>query len=115
MDSNTVASKAAAVVTPKQTKPLPALASPTVKVPDQLRETIAKRCAEIGESFSVATIKMWIDLLKKEKRIAPDMVIDLSAQRGMAQARTKEQLATYELEITTLRAELAALKAAVKK
>ena len=52
-----LAEEAAAVETAED-KPLPALAQPTVSLPEEIRQAIALRCRELKESFSVKTSKM---------------------------------------------------------
>lgn len=90
-------------------KPLPALVSPTVNLVIELRQAIAKRCRETAESFSVVTNKMWLKLLKAEKRVAESLEPDFSVKRiggGM-----KLKLEEKDTEITELKRQLAEAKA----
>lgn len=96
----------------KKEKPLPALISPTVNLVIELRQAIAIRCRDTGESFSVVTNKMWLALLKKEGKVAADLAPDFSAKRvggGM-----KLKLEEKDAEIADLQKQLAELKAAKK-
>lgn len=104
---------AAAATTPEVEKPLPAMASPTVNLPVELREAIALRCRDTGESFAVKTSKMWFELLKAEKRVDQKLEIDFSVKRGGGGAgKAKEELAVALKQIADLQAKLAeALKA----
>lgn len=105
--------KSAETAKEKKDKPLPALVSPTVNLATELRQAIALRCKETGESFSIVTNKMWFDLLKKEGKVKPDLVIDFSARRvgggGMKKLREEK-----DAVIAKLNAELEALKAGKK-
>jgi len=96
----------------KKEKPLPALVSPTVNLVVELRQAIAIRCRDTGDSFSLVTNKMWLKLLKEEKRVKAELEPDFSAKRigGGAKAKLEEKDAT----IAKLLAELEALKAAKK-
>lgn len=96
----------------KKDKPLPALVSPTVNLVVELRQAIALRCRETEDSFSLVTNKMWLKLLKEEKRVKADLAPDFSAKRvsGGAKAKLEEKDKT----IAALEAELAELKAAKK-
>ena len=95
-------------------KPLPALASPTVNLPDEIRQAIAIRCRDTDKSFSIVTCEMWIDLLKKEKRVPAELTIDLTPKRVAPGARFKEKETEYQTAIATLKAEIEKLKAAKK-
>ncbi len=96
----------------KKEKPLPALVSPTVNLVIELREAIALRCRNTGESFSIVTNKMWLDLLKKEKLVKIDLAPDFTAKRiGGGLAKKVEE---KDKVIEELQKELAALKAAKK-
>jgi len=96
----------------KKEKPLPALVSPTVNLVIELRQAIAIRCRDTGDSFSLVTNKMWLDLLKKEGKVKADLKPDFSAKRvgGGLKLKVEERDKTIE----ALRAELAALKATKK-
>ena len=111
-DAKTLETAAQKVET-QQEKPLPTLAAPTVSLPMEIRQTIALRQKELGESFSISTTKLWVELLKKEKRIAADLEIDLTPKRGGGFAVLKEAKETLENEVARLKAELA--KAQAKK
>jgi len=95
-------------------KPLPALVSPTVNLAIELRQAIAIRCRDTGDSFSIVTNKMWLEMLQKEGKIAKDLVIDFSAARGKGGGGAKAKLAEKDAKIDALMAEIAALKAAKK-
>lgn len=97
----------------KKDKPLPAMVAPTVNLPEELRAAVAKRCKETEESFSIATVKMWIAMLKKEGRVPQTLEVDLTPKRG-GFAATKEQLTAASDEIAKLKAEIAQLKAGKK-
>lgn len=96
----------------KKVKPLPALVSPTVNLVVELRQAIAIRCRDTGDSFSLVTNKMWLKLLKDEKRVKLELEPDFSAKRvgGGAKAKLEEKDAT----IAKLMAELEVLKAGKK-
>jgi len=96
----------------KKEKPLPALVSPTVNLVIELRQAIAIRCRDTGDSFSLVTNKMWLDLLKKEGKVKADLQPDFSAKRigGGMKVKLEEKDAT----IAKLMAELETLKAAKK-
>lgn len=104
--------KTAEKVKEKKVKPLPALVSPTVNLVIELRQAIAVRCRDTGESFSLVTNKMWLDLLKKEGKVKADLAPDFSAKRvsGGLALKVKEKDET----IAKLLAELEALKATKK-
>lgn len=96
----------------KKSKPLPALVSPTVNLVVELRQAIAIRCQQTGESFSIVTNKMWLKLLKEEKRVKAELEPDFSAKRvggGM-----KKKLEEKDAVIAELQKELEAAKAAKK-
>jgi len=97
----------------KEEKPLPALVSPTVNLVVELRQAIALRCRETGESFSIKTNQMWLALLKKEGKVKADLAPDFSVKRGGGGA-SKEKLAEKDKIIEDLQAQLATLKAAKK-
>lgn len=97
----------------KKVKPLPALVSPTVNLAIEIRKAIAIRCRDTGDSFSLVSNRLWIDLLKKEGKIKADLNPDLSAKR-VGGAATKAKLAEKDETIATLQKELAALKASRK-
>jgi len=97
----------------KEEKPLPALVSPTVNLVPELRQAIAKRCRETGESFSIVCNKMWLAMLKKEGRVKADLEPDFSVKRGggtawKAKAEEKDGI------IEDLKKQLAAAKASKK-
>lgn len=92
----------------KAKKPLPTLAQPTVTLPVEIRQAVALRCRETGESFSQKSTRMWIDLLKAEKRVATNLEIDLSVARG---GGLRKKLEEKEGEIEELRRQLGELKA----
>jgi len=96
----------------KKVKPLPALVSPTVNLVIELRQAIAIRCRDTGDSFSLVTNRMWLDLLKKEGKVKADLQPDFSAKRigGGLKLKVEERDATIE----ALQKELAALKATKK-
>lgn len=104
--------KDAAKTKEKKDKPLPALVSPTVNLAIELRQAIAKRCRDTGESFSLVSNKLWLVQLKKENLVKADLNPDFSAKRigGGAKAKLEEK----DKLIADLQAELAALKAARK-
>ncbi len=91
-------------------KTLPVLAQPTVSLPVEIRQAIAIRCRDQKESFSIKSVRLWIDLLKSEKRIAADLKVDLSAKRG-GFAGMKEKIEEKDATISELKAQLAALQA----
>lgn len=93
----------------KKEKPLPALVSPTVNLVQELRQAIAIRCRDTGESFSIVTNKMWFELLKKEGKVKVDLVIDFSAKR--VGGGLKKKVEDRDAEIVKLKEELEALKA----
>lgn len=96
----------------KKDKPLPALVSPTVNLVIELRQAIAIRCRDTGLSFSLETNKMWLKLLKDEKRVKADLAPDFSAKRvggGM-----KLKLEENDKTIAELKATIAKLQAAKK-
>jgi len=94
-------------------KPLPALVSPTVNLAIELRQAIALRCKDTGESFSIVTNKMWFEMLKKEGKVKPDLVVDFSARR-VGGGGGKKKLEEKNAEIAALQKELAMLKASKK-
>lgn len=99
----------------KADKPLPALVSPTVNLVIEIRQAIALRCRETGESFSIVTNKMWLSMLKQEKRVKADLAPDFSVKRGGGGgAAAKEREAAKDKVIAELQKELATLKAAKK-
>lgn len=96
----------------KKNKPLPALVSPTVNLVVELRQAIAHRCRETGESFSLVTNKMWLTLLKKEGKVKANLEPDFSVKRvggGM-----KVKLDEKDAEIAKLQEELTAARNAKK-
>jgi len=96
---------------PVEEKPLPMLASPTVNLAMEMREAIAIRCRETGESFSLVTNKMWLDLLKKEKRVKADLAPDLTPKRGGGGGKMKAKLEEKDALIAELQKQLEVLKA----
>lgn len=104
--------KAAAKKKAAEAKPLPALVSPTVNLVVELRQAIAIRCREIGDSFSLVTNKMWFDLLKKEGRVKTDLAPDFSAKKIGGGAKVK--LEEKDAQIADLMKQLAEAKAAKK-
>ena len=105
---------AAAVAQTEEPKPLPAMVAPTVNLAVEMRQAIALRCRETKESFSVKTNKMWLDLLKAEKRCKADLSPDFSVKRGGGGAAQKAKLEEKDMLIAELRKKLEALKAATK-
>lgn len=97
----------------KKDRPLPALVSPTVNLVIELRQAIAVRCRDTGESFSIVTNKMWLALLKKEGKVKADLEPDFSAKR-MGGGGMKKKIEEKDATIDALQKELAALKAAKK-
>ena len=104
--------KEAEKVKAKKDKPLPALVSPTVNLVVELRQAIAIRCRDTGESFSLVTNKMWLKLLKSEGKVAATLDPDFSVKRvgGGAKAKLEEKDAV----IADLQKQLADAKAAKK-
>ncbi|KKN52403.1 hypothetical protein LCGC14_0613200 [marine sediment metagenome] len=102
----------AAAAKEQEEKPLPAMVSPTVNLAIEIREAIALRCRDIGESFSLVTNKMWLKLLKTEKRVKADLNPDFSAKRAGVGA--KEKLEKKDTEIADLKKQIADLLAAKK-
>lgn len=96
----------------KAAKPLPELRSPMTRLPEETRKVTAQWCRDNNTSFSLKTNELWIAFLKGLKLIAADLKIDLTAKRGGYSFREKEQ--GYQDEITKLKADLAAAKAAKK-
>jgi hypothetical protein len=97
----------------KAEKPLPAMVSPTVNLVAEIRQAIALRCRETGVSFSLQSNKMWLALLKNEKRVATDLSPDFTVKRAGGGA-SKAKLEEAQNEIAALKAELEKLKAAKK-
>ena len=97
----------------KKDRPLPALVSPTVNLVVELRQAIAIRCRDTGESFSIVTNKMWLKLLKAEGKVKADLEPDFSAKR-MGGGGMKKKIEEKDATIAKLTAELDALKAAKK-
>lgn len=93
-------------------KPLPMLVSPTVNLAIELRQAIAIRCRETGESFSVRTNKMWFDLLKQEGKVKADLVVDFTAKR--IGGGLKKKLDERDATIADLMKQLEEAKAAKK-
>lgn len=93
-------------------KPLPALVSPTVNLAVELRQAIAKRCRETGDSFSLVTNKMWLKMLKAEGLVKADLEPDFSAKRigGGLKAKIEEK----DAKIADLMKQLEEAKAAKK-
>jgi len=91
-------------------KALPALRTPMVKLPEEIRTTIAEYCRENETSFSRLTAQMWVDKLKAEKKIPADMVVDLTSKRGPGGGASKAQLEEAMAVIATLEQEIEALK-----
>lgn len=104
--------KAEKVKKEKAPKPLPALVSPTVNLVAELRQAIAIRCRDTGDSFSLVTNKMWLELLKKEGKVKADLEPDFSAKRVAGGMKIK--LDEANTKIDALLAELEVLKAAKK-
>lgn len=97
----------------KAARPLPALVSPTVNLVPELRQAIALRCRDTGESFSIVTNKMWLALLKKEGKVKAELNPDFSAKR-VGGGGLKKKLDESNAEVLKLKAELAALKESKK-
>jgi hypothetical protein len=93
-------------------KGMPTLASPGVRIPEVIRAVIAKLCLELGESFSILTVKMWEARLKAEGRIPKDLKIDYKAVGGIKKMR--EDIESKDKTISDLQKQIAELRAARK-
>ncbi len=112
MAKEKTAEEVAAVKAAKAAQPLPKMENPTVSLLPPLREPIAKRGRETEESFSTRSNMLWLDFLKKEKRVPQDLVLDFTVVRG---AGLREKLAERETEIEELKKQVAELVASAKK
>ncbi len=94
-------------------KELPTLASPGVRVPEDLRKVIAERCVAENVSFSERSIKLWITYLQGKKLVPADYVLQARAQGGGGGGKVKkltEDLVARDNEIAALNKKIADLR-----
>jgi hypothetical protein len=100
--------------TPKERK-RPALASPTVNMPEDLSGPCADLLVAENKSFAQYVLPMIVADLKAKKKIAADYKLDLSKRVGGGGfAKLKEANAAKDATIADLQAQLAKLQAGKK-